>query len=567
MGDAINESQPAGQRRMTAILVAIAAVVYIAVGVYSVFNGRTWTDEASYLIKSWWYVQGVVEPYSDQDATWYMPLFFYELGAIQAVFGAGIVAGRLAALVIGGLSGVLLFFICRRLTDNTMVSALALLLYLGTPTTAFYFSTATPLSSVALLHLAAIWLVLASANRPRASTSIALGVLFCALYFYRQNMVLAILWLAPVYIYVIGRDRWRHAAIATTATAITTAAILAMFPAKLAFYAVRLPGVVPILQWLDLLPENQSLLLEGTETPLNLDIKLSYAATTDVWNAFLLPYFGTTALAFALFFMAKRSMRPFIIVSAYFFFLVLTHYVGSLSYCRTCIQTYVNYFYGAGAIAAALSLVAVWRMCLAAKRPAVPIVTALGMCAALLNIFAGGLAISNDPLIKDAFRFFPEPMLRKFQHESELVEIEGFANVLAAAIPANSKVLVLHDQPSLVYAVFRAGSHVVPQSLNIRQSYRQIRDEWPEANRAALISALEAETMWTDETLLMWIEGASSDGPVPGPVDAVVYQEPAGNAARRNLELALDQNFALKARLPYKGWAIRLYHRDPHEPR
>ena len=138
------------------IILAAAAVFYAGFGTYAVTQDRTWSDEVTYIAKSWWYVKGLVAPYSDTDATWYMPLYFYQLGLTQAAFGYGLIAGRAASLVMGGLSGVLLFACCRRLTLNPTVAAMTVLLYLANPTTAYYFATATPLSSVALLFMTAI---------------------------------------------------------------------------------------------------------------------------------------------------------------------------------------------------------------------------------------------------------------------------------------------------------------------------------------------------------------------------------------------------------------------------
>src|SRR5688572_11519180 len=96
-------------RQASLVLLTLTILGYVGMTTYAVINGRTWIDEVSYVIKSWWYVTGQVQPYSDQDATWYMPLYFYQLGLAQKLFGQSHEVGRTMSAGLGALSAVLVF--------------------------------------------------------------------------------------------------------------------------------------------------------------------------------------------------------------------------------------------------------------------------------------------------------------------------------------------------------------------------------------------------------------------------------------------------------------------------
>ncbi len=529
------------------MILAAAALFYIALGTYAVVRGRTWSDEVTYVAKSWWYIKGLVAPYSDADATWYMPLYFYQLGLTQAVFGFGLVTGRIASLVLGALSGGVLFACCRKLSGNPTASALAVLLYLATPATTYYFATATPLSSVALLLLAAVWLVLLGRERPSVAVSLLLGAVLALLYFYRQNMILAVVILAPIYILAVARRRLFHALLLAAASAALSAVILGAFPDKLGAYAVRLPVLTPILRSLGWLPPDFEMILATTNTPLSWALELGRLSWQDPYNAFLLPYLGTILAASALFFLRGR-VRFWLLAPAVFLFLAATHYLGSVGYCATCILTYTNYFVGIGALGGGLTFAAIWAA--RERRNLRPLDGVLPVCAAaiMLNVFAPAAVISSAPAIIEGFTSFPAPMLRQVRPIQEMDEMKLLARDIEQGLPPGVPVLVLHNLPSITYAVALSGHVLPPQSLNLWQSYREVRAGLAPEEQAATVRALRNESLWSDAILADWI--ASGYG-------AVVYQEDL--IPRPMLEAALDRHFDLAKRVDYRGWKIRLY--------
>ena len=520
---------------------------YAAMSAYGVIYGRTWLDEVTYIVKSYWYVTGAVRPYSDADATWYMPFYFYQLGWAQQVFGQGHITGRVMSSVMGALSGGLVFLICRRLNVSAAVAAGAVALYLLTPTTAYYFATATPIATVAFLLLLAIYIIQTSTGKPRPWVSAGLGVLFAVLYFYRQNMVLAVAVLAPLYLYAIGGRRALNGSVMVLAMAVVSAVVLAIFPEKLALYAIRLPVVTPLLHQLGLLPDTLRIIQEATETRYTLSLDPGRLSWRDPMNGFILPFLGTVVLALAVF-AVRRSERFLLLVPAFFFLLAVTHYLGSAGYCPVCILTYTSYFVGMGAVAAALAVDVLWRR--GKLWPAV----AAGAGALAANMFGTAFEVPNAAGAPSPYRNFPLPLVSLNNGVPDLVVSERLARIVTMTTSPNTRVLVLDDQPALAYAAILAGRTVPVQALNMRQSYRRLRDDLPEAQRAEVIRILEAESLWTDATLLNWLGDDA--------ISAVMHQ---ANAVPLSPEvrLRLEERFRLSANVVVLGRDVGIYTRTP----
>ena len=533
-----------------AILVA-AYTLYAAMAAYGVIYGRTWIDEITYVIKSWWYVTGAARPYSDADATWYMPLYFYQLGWAQQVFGQGHIAGRAMSAVMGGLGGGLVFLICRRLALTGPVAALGVALFLLNPTTAYYFTTATPIATVALLLLLAVWLVQRASGTTPPALSFGLGVLFGVLYFYRQNMILALVVLAPLYLWHV-RKRWAlHTALLVLGVTLVAAVLLLLFPAKLALYAIRLPLVTPLLQEMGLLPDNLRLIQEATESRYSLSLDPARLSWRDPVNAFLLPFLGTNLLALAVFALC-RSERFLMLVPGFYFFLAASHYLGSAGYCPACILTYTSYFVGLGAVAAALTVDALWRKSQRVLAPA-----ALGLVALTLNISGPALAVNDGSGAPSLWKNFPLPLVSRNNGLADLVVTERLAGIVAMAAPDAKRVLVLDDQPQLAYAVARAGRTLPVQGFNLCQSYRRLRPGLSEAEKARVIRILAAESLWTDAMLVSWLDD---------PTTAAVLLQPDAAALPPEARLRLNGNFRLTANVVVLGRTVGIYLRQPPDP-
>jgi len=527
------------------IILLIAFYTYGVLAQKVVFDSRTWLDEVNYLIKSWWYVTGRVTPYSDQDPTWYMPLYFYELGWWQQVFGQGHLPGRLLSVLFGGLNGLLLFIICRKLTANVVVAALAVLMLLSTPATVFYFSTANPIASVSFLHLACIWLILTNTKQPNLLTSIALGAMFSTLYFFRQNMVLSIIVLYPVYIIMLRDQRFKHFFCVAITGLACCFGIMLTHSARIMDYVIRLPILSEILGKLDLLPASLATAISGTTTPYSLGFEPTQVRIEDVLNAFVLPYGGTILFTIVLLCIALRGDRYLWTLPTYFFFLAVSHYLGSVGYCATCTLAYTNYYISIGVVAASILLNILWQR----GGNSLAVSLTLTVCSALLivgiNSFASGLATVHE------YRSYPEPMLRQDRRLSQLEDINKFSVFVRQNTDPEKPVLIMHSLSGLPYAVFKADRMFPVQNINPLQSYRQLKKGLSKTQEKAVIEALYKEGLWTDDLLEHWALNT---------YDTVIFQEGLKTEVGSVPEI-LSEHFDLTESSSYRGWNIRLFKR------
>jgi hypothetical protein len=529
--------------------------------VYGVLAARTLlhapglAEEVSALIRSWWYVAaeggGAVRPYTAADATWSMPLYFYQLGLWQKLAGIGPLPARIMSIAVGAVDGLLLFLICKRLTANTVASAAAAFIFLATPATVFAFATATSASTIALLHLGAAWLIVTHMGRPQIWASIAMGVVCAALFFYRQDMILAVIVLAPLYVAAVGRaKRWLHAAIVTAAILVVSAAILAVFPAKLADYAARLPVVYPLIERLGGVARNFALIDGGVTGANPMLFDLGRIRFADIVEGFLLPYSGTILAGLAIFALAGRGLRILWIPALYFLWLAVAHILGTAGFCGACITGYAPAFAGIGALAAGVSLALLGRSARTHNLPSAVAIVSLAVAAVGLNAFAPMLARSA------AYHAYPAARMGDASAVPERADTVALARWIAAMTPRPDPILAIHSLgktrlPTLPWAVFLAG-HLMPvQSFDLTATHRTIDPRLPAARREAVQAAIEDETLWTDDTLRRWIERD---------YDVIVFQhDPETDQAA--LLASIADRFDLAGTTRYREQDISLYKR------
>lgn len=533
----------------TAVLLLGAVAAYGLLTFQAVFNGHTSAAEITYLVKSWWYASGIVAPYTATDATGQMPFYYYQLGFWQHLEGLGHVPARLASVGIGIVNGLLLFVICKRLTANTLAAAAAVFVFLATPATAFYFATATPAATVSALHLGAIWLIVSGLGKPRPWATLLMGALCAVLYFYRQNMILAVVVLAPLYIAAIGRKRALHTALLLAAMAVVTAVVVLSFPEKLAAYAVRLPVLSPLVEKAGLLAPNFVLIDKGTTGAVTMGPAFARFSPATLLDTFLLPYSGTVLLALVLMVLTGGPLRVLWIAPLYFLWLAFGHAFGTLGTCGDCMLTYAPYFSAVGALAAALALAMFAIRARARAIPAGPPVLVGAFIAVALNAFAPQFALSEDT------RGFPIPMMTQPYAATELADIETMARWISANAPPEP-ILVLHSLgkhklAALPYAAFLSGHMIPVQSLDPAAGKRMLKTNLSAAARESVQAAVEEESLWTDETLARWL---GRD------YDVVLFQEDR-TVDQRAVIAALNNQFDMTASVVFRGSNVFLYKR------
>lgn len=508
-------------------------------------NARTWVDEVTYLIKSWQYVTGQVEPYTDQDPTWYMPLYFYELGFWQKLIGTGIAQGRYLSAGLGAISGLLVFDVVRRITGDVIGAALAAAILLTLPAVTFYFGTATPIATVSLLVLLTVWLAISGLGKSSLWRSIGLGALFATLYFYRQNMILIVVAVAPVYLLGLRQSRFIHMVMVLVGILLIVAPVIMVFPDRLVSYAIRLPLITPALTDLNFMADPLVLIEANTVGTMGLGLALSKFDWRDVFDAFLLPYAGLILAAGTVFVLTSRKLRVLWIAPIIFVFLAVTHYVGSLDYCQTCILPYTASFAGIGAICAGIAIALISY---AAKKDFLPGgILKFGFAAVVISLgqTASGLATRSD------YRFYPSAMLTNTRAISEREETTQLATFLRDNTPAGEAILPIHDMITIPHALFLAERTFPVQGLNLRHSYRLIRSNLSDSERSAILDVIGREGLWTDELLENWIQTE---------YDTVVFQvDPRGRNS--SLEARIQRDFDRTASTGFRGWNVHVYQR------
>jgi hypothetical protein len=114
-------------------------------------------------------------------------------------------------------------------------------------------------------------------------------------------------------------------------------------------------------------------------------------------------------------------------------------------------------------------------------------------------------------------------------------------------------ILLIHNLGDLPYAVFRAG-HVFPvQNFNPIATHRVMRPRLSPTTREAVQASVEAESLWTDDTLRRWLERD---------YDLVLFQD--NKAIDQSAIVAvLTQQFAVAGTTTFHGANLILYKRKP----
>lgn len=554
MSDGGLASQAFSRRAPAAILGLITLAAYGAIAVFTLFNGQTFAEEVSALVRGWWYATGAASPYTPADVPAEMPLYFYELGYWQRLAGAGHLSGRALSIVLGGVGGLLLFAICRKLTANTLVAVAAAFIFLATPSTSFFFATATSAATVSTLHLLALFLIVDSMGKPRAPVSVAMGFVCAALYLTRQDMFLGIVVLIPLYIAAVGRARLVQTlcVLGTLGAALALAVVVS--PPKLQVLALQVPFLGGLLGDAGLLGPDYTLVSRGTHGPAGLGSALEIANLKGLFESFVLPNLGTILLALALFAAASGPLRVLWIAPIYFLWLALTHYtaLSAEGSCGACMQSVTPTFAAVGALAAALTLAMSGRW---AKRNGFApgtVIIAGAVIAVALNTFATMLA--SHP----ATRAFPRPMLDGMTAAPELAEIPALTRWVAGQIKTKEPVLVIHglggaDVAALPYAVAAAGRTMPAVSLDLKATRRTVNQSLVGDLRNDVQAGVEANGLWSDETMARWI---ARDYNV-----ILLQDDRAANVAaiRKTIEGGFDRAGATR----YRGASILMFTRKP----
>jgi hypothetical protein len=532
----------------------LAVAAYGAIAVFTLFNAQTFTAEVAALVRGWWYTGGAAIPYSAADTPAETPLYFYQLGFWQQLFGTGHLSGRILSVVLGAVGGVLLFSICRKLTANTAVAAAAAFIYLATPSTSFFFATATSAATVATLHLLAIWLIVHSVGRPRAYLSVLMGLVCAAIYYTRQDMIFGLIVLIPLYSAATGEDGPLHFVILLGTVAVISTLMIVTFPGRFQEVALNMPVFGPMLGEAGLLGTDYTLVTRGTHGPPGLGAALELENLRGFLESFVLPNAGTILLALGLFIAARGPLRVLWIAPLYFLWLAVTQYtnLSAMGACDTCMQPVAPMFIAVGALPAALTLATSGRWTKRHGLSQGAAITIGAVVAVIVNAFAPSLA--SHPAAKS----FPRPMLDGLTSSPELADIPALTRWAGTQLKTKQPVLVIHglgrtDVAALPYAVVASGHTMPAESLDLIATERTINQSLVGEMRESVRAAVEARGLWSEETMQRWIEKD---------YNVILLQDDSSTAAlKKNIEARFDRAGATR----YRGHSILLFTRKPAE--
>ena len=322
----------------------------------------TWMDEGKYLMKGYWYLTGQVPPYSTIDPTFYMPLPFYSVGAMEWLFGIGYLPGRALAIFFAMACLVLVYLTGARIGLSRLAGVGAAVLVAGYPVTLTYFATATPYAMVSCLSLALILVLLAV--RARRIAWGASGIILWALLFTRPDMLPIAMIPAGWALLIEPGRKIECLAIAFLTFLAASLATVWIFGHGLLEVVLDVPGLSQIATLLGAPPAPISRILPLTVSPLDPVLSLREVPTY-FYLYFFRPYFAVSAITLTVIALrifsvwrepGERRVKPIDLILAYFWITTLLHYLLSLSYCVDCIIPYTNYFLPVGALGVAALL-------------------------------------------------------------------------------------------------------------------------------------------------------------------------------------------------------------------
>jgi hypothetical protein len=505
------------------LLAGIAA--YAAVASNALSNARLEFAEVGYLVKAWWYVSGGLAPFSAADALPTMPAFPFGLGLLQTQIGLSVNAARIAMIVLGAMNGAALFFLCRKLTANSLASAAAVLMFIGSPATAYSFSTASPVGLASLLHLGALWIVVLSVGRPKIWLSALMGLTLGLIVLTSAAMALPVLMLLGLFMAAAGSARWLHGAVAVIVIAALFGAAITMLPEQFTAFLLKDP-----------------LVALATGRP---EFDLTRIGM-DAYEGVLLPYGGTVMLCLLLVPLTLSGPRVFWIVPLYFLAALAAITVFRADGCEICAATAPSQVSAMGALGAAMTLAFLARIARQKNLSSAPLALGGVFLALALNTFGPVMAGRED------LRSFPAEMLKQPRPAAELQDVTALMRFIGQNVPSGSEsMLLLHDMPSIPYAVHMAGRRFAAVSLNPKAAQRTLAATLSGPRREAMLAATERNGYWTTETLRRWVERD---------YELILWQDGAVTMDQMIAAL-LETGFETVAVTDYRGAKLTLYRR------
>jgi hypothetical protein len=324
-------------------LAILGVVIYVLVALQMMDTKMSFLDEGLYLYKGILFASGTYFPFQAYGPwTNHMPLAYLIPGAVQLLFGPGLLTGRLFSIFAALLMMPGLWFVVRRFGGDWW-AALAIWGMALSPAEIKLFTLGLPQSLTGCLF---IWMLVFILGKRRHPYQIALGAfLAVVMIFVRENM-------APVLLLIILYSFWQHGKKAGwIATAVGLATLIVG-------HAVFWPGIMQI--WSGWLPPSLTPFLEpfriqteAVQFDMSFGTRQMFDATLlNFWLAIRLHPISFLAAFSTWLLWPKRerweptAYRAAVLLSGLFVLLWIEHaYVAfGGTTCIDCILLYVGYF-------------------------------------------------------------------------------------------------------------------------------------------------------------------------------------------------------------------------------
>ncbi len=219
-----------------ALVLVIAAFLVQAVIYAHQMPSRV--DEGSFLIKGYYYVKGIYQPFQDYGPwTNNMPLAYYIPGLAQALFGPGLQTGRYFAIFIAALMLLAIWLLLRRLKGRWWALAGVLFFALNPALIKTYVQAVSQVIVACLLAWSLFFLI----GEKRSLAQIGAGAFLCALTtLTRQNMIFMMAF-AVLYAWLIFGKKAGFAALLCAGLPFLLAHVI-FYPKIIGLWSIWLPG-------------------------------------------------------------------------------------------------------------------------------------------------------------------------------------------------------------------------------------------------------------------------------------------------------------------------------------
>ncbi len=477
-------------------ILAIGAIIllFIVQNQFYFFHRESTLDEGKYLIRGYWYLKNILQPYSKYDGNFYPPVYFVTIGFWQVMlerfFPLNLVIVRLFSVALIVLNVFLITKIIKRITKSIFWTIFAIFLYNLAPFAGVLYNYAHPIILVNTLLLLAFYGYLNLDRMVPVLNILFYSILYILLFFTRRNMILILPW---VFIFQLVFTKKRFTVLVGTVIVSLLGIVLVflLFPIKLLYNYANLPVIGKLLYKFDLLTR------EGV--PGGTNIKYGNIPTWDMstdpfwmrWRHKLWSYSNRYFLIFSMLntfavWLANTNniVKKYAVASGTIFIAsALLHAIGSPA--PSNVFSYVHYTFSIGIIGATLGLKLTIDL-FESKKNKEKLFTFI----LLVHVFFF--------FSRSVYRYYVAPY--QAHHQQSIVQ---FSNELKKYSLSKENILVIDSYRYIAQmAVHYAGGNPEPATLNLPFAHSQPRfpstpvpeEKYRERNR------------WSDEIMRRWIE-------------------------------------------------------------